>query len=163
MEITKILAVLLIIGSIYYLLKALFDLKLAIQSNQWVKTPCTINDIAMTSYEDEDDNTWYDVAISYQYKVGGHTYQGSRRNFNNDTRLNLKTAQAIVAQYEPYRASPPNERATYPQSQTYKKAYAYYNPNNPKQATLEKGIKFDIFLRIILCVGLIGFLVATFF
>ncbi len=64
----------------------------------------------------------YGAKISYDYKVAGVTYTGTRVGFG-DLGASEKRAQAIVSHYQP--------------STTVS---VFYSPNNPKNAVLERGV-----------------------
>ena len=64
----------------------------------------------------------YGPRIVYEYEVGGQVYRGSKLNFGFE--MIPRTRQAMEAYIAPYPVG--------------RRLEVYYNPDNPKQAVLEK-------------------------
>jgi hypothetical protein len=71
-----------------------------------------------------DMKDFYTVNVSYRYEVGGHTYESNRVAFYRETSLfgNEAKAKALAEQYV-----------------VGEKATVFYDPTDPKEATLIRG------------------------
>ncbi len=95
-------------------------------SKQWKKTKGKINTLSIKN------SGWaIEIICEYFYDIEGISYNGQRGSFSftsNKTCKSRREAKKVLEEFE---------------SSVDKKVDVYYNPKNPKESTLESGIKLS--------------------
>jgi hypothetical protein len=99
------------------------------QSESWPYTEGEIISSHVRSKYNTGGRTSYSAAVRYEYEVDGTTYVSCTISFGSKLYFGRFSAQEVVATY------PVGEKTT-----------VYYNPNNPRIATLEPGISMGSFI-----------------
>ena len=112
------------------------------QSESWPFTEGEVVSSHVKSRHDSDGDTSYSAAVRYEYEVNGTTYVSRTISFGRKLYFGRASAEDVAAMY------PVGEKVT-----------VYYDPNNPKIATLEPGISVGSFIvlglsAVFLIVGL---------
>lgn len=112
-------------------------------ARSWPSVPCRITSSVLSSHSGSKGST-YSADIVYTYNVDGQTYHSGRNSFGKTkSTSNYKGQLAIVNAY------PPGSTST-----------CFYDPNNPGEAVLRRGMTGDIWLGLIslpfLLFGLLG-------
>lgn len=148
----------LILGLVFLLLGGIFlaiglvATKRAKSAQSWPSMPGTVNRSEVVEHEDTDSDggstVTYEPVVEYQYSVMGQPFTGKRIAFGAN-RFNYKKAVEIAARY------PLGARVN-----------VYYNPEKPKDSTLETsasgGKLFVIFGAVMAAVGLVALIIALF-
>lgn len=148
----------LILGLVFLLLGGIFlaiglvATKRAKSAQSWPSMPGTVNRSEVVEHEDTDSDggstVTYEPVVEYQYSVMGQPFTGKRIAFGAN-RFNFKKAVEIAARY------PLGARVN-----------VYYNPEKPKDSTLETsasgGKLFVIFGAVMAAVGLVALIIALF-
>lgn len=119
------------------------------QSESWPFTEGEVVSSHVKSRHDSDGDISYSAAVRYEYVVDNTTYVSRTISFGRKLYFGRSSAEEVVATY------PVGEKVT-----------VYYDPDNPKIATLEPGISVGSFIvlglsAVFLIVGL-WFLRSTF-
>ena len=126
-SIRQLIGVLFILFGVFCLSIGVVGLVCGLASRDWLRTDGVITAAsvyAQTGVSGPDSITpdTYGAKISYDYKVAGVTYTGTRVGFG-DLVGSEKRAQAIVSHYQPGTT-----------------VSVFYSPKNPKSAVLERGV-----------------------
>ncbi len=97
-----------------------------IAARHWVETSCTIGTSKATRVDRnkyQKSIRYFDYALTYTFQVDGRTIVGDRRSFAEELRGQSNRFEEIAARY------PAGSTRT-----------CYYNPANPREAVLDRGI-----------------------
>jgi len=90
--------------------------------------------------DDGDISTTYGASIQYAYNVSGQEIQGARRSFTEMRTSSARRAEQILARY------PQDSSVT-----------VYHHPDEPSLSVLEPGVKWWIYVLMIILLGLLVF------
>ena len=90
--------------------------------------------------DDGDISTTYGASIQYAYNVSGQEIQGTRRSFTEMRTSSARRAEQILARY------PQDSSVT-----------VYHHPDEPSLSVLEPGVKWWIYVLMIILLGLLVF------
>jgi hypothetical protein len=90
-----------------------------------------ITSAEMTTEDGGEGGSTHGAKVSYEYRVGGRDYTGTRVCFGDYTSDDGKHAVKILARY-----------------QTGTKATVFYDSNKPERAVLETGIHFGAWISL---------------
>lgn len=118
----------------------LFDLYRALASRSWSATQGVVKLASaeiVSAYQQtrKPFSTKNQTAFYYEYAVNGETYLGSRIFFG-DAFLSLFSFLAAKGAIEKYKEG--------------RETTVYYNPSNPKDSTLETGVKWQAVAALVL-------------
>ena len=141
-------------GSIIFLSVGLWMINKGMQSENWVKGTATItsSEIEKTESRSKDAQGFtktsisYSVRVKYSYAVKGSNYEGNTVGFGTISHNERSDAQ--------------EELKSYPKG---KKIDVYYDPENPSDSVLKKGVFWPMYIVIAVSViTLIGSIWASF-
>jgi len=141
-------------GSIIFLGFGLWAINKGMQSEDWDKGTATVlkSNIEKSESKSKDargftrTSTSYSVRVTYSYTVEGNNYEGNTVGFGTMSHNERSDAQ--------------EELKSYPQGKTID---VYYNPENPSDSVLKKGVFWPMYIVIaIMLVILIGSIWASF-
>ena len=123
----RLFGLLFILFGVFCLSIGVVGLVGGLASRDWLRTDGVITAASVytqtgVSGPESFTSVTYGAKISYDYKVAGVTYTGTRVGFG-DLVGSEKRAQAIVSQYQPGTT-----------------VSVFYSPTNPKKAVLERGV-----------------------
>ncbi len=104
---------------------------LGLQSRSWQRVEGFITSVEMTTQHDEGHGDTHGANVSYEYRVGGSNYTGTRVCFGDYASGDGEHAAAILTRY-----------------QTGAKATVFYDGNKPGRAVLEPGIHLGAWLGL---------------
>jgi Protein of unknown function (DUF3592) len=104
---------------------------LGFQSRNWQRVEGFITLAEMTTQHDQEHGDTHGANVSYEYRVGGSNYTGTRFCFGDYASSDGEHAAAILARY-----------------QAGAKATVFYDENKPERAVLEPGIHFGAWLGL---------------
>jgi hypothetical protein len=142
------------LGSMIFLGVGLWMINKGIQSENWDKGTATItsSEIEKTESRSKDaqgftqTSTSYSVRVTYAYTVEGNNYEGNTVGFGTMSHNERSDAQ--------------EELKSYPQG---KSIDVYYDPENPSDSVLKKGVFWPMYIVIVVMViMLIGSIWASF-
>jgi hypothetical protein len=142
------------LGSMIFLGVGLWMINKGIQSENWDKGTATItsSEIEKTESRSKDaqgftqTSTSYSVRVTYAYTVEGNNYEGNTVGFGTMSHNERTDAQ--------------EELKSYPQG---KSIDVYYDPENPSDSVLKKGVFWPMYIVIVVMViMLIGSIWASF-
>jgi hypothetical protein len=142
------------LGSMIFLGVGLWMINKGIQSENWDKGTATItsSEIEKTESRSKDaqgftqTSTSYSVRVTYAYTVEGNNYEGNTVGFGTMSHNERSDAQ--------------EELKSYPQG---KSIDVYYDPENPSDSVLKKGVFWPMYIVIVVMViMLIGSFWASF-
>ena len=127
-----------LVGSIFFIIFGAFGLFFLalmgreflriLDSRSWAPAQCRI--LSASVQETGDDDKPYNLAVSYQYEVGGRIYENSEPNFKSSS--NITEINSTKAKYQPQSVAP-----------------CSVNPKNPAQAQLEQRSMWFMLFAII--------------
>ena len=141
-------------GSMIFLGVGLWMINKGMQSENWDKGTATItsSDIEKTESRSKDaqgftqTSTSYSVTVKYSYTVEGSNYEGNTVGFGTMSHNERSDAQ--------------EELKSYPKGKTID---VYYDPENPSDSVLNKGVFWPMYIVIVVMVIiLIGSIWASF-
>ena len=142
------------LGSMIFLGVGLWMINKGIESENWDKGTATItsSEIEKTESRSKDaqgftqTSTSYSVRVTYAYTVEGNNYEGNTVGFGTMSHNERTDAQ--------------EELKSYPQG---KSIDVYYDPENPSDSVLKKGVFWPMYIVIVVMViMLIGSIWASF-
>jgi hypothetical protein len=142
------------LGSMIFLGVGLWMINKGIQSENWDKGTATItsSEIEKTESRSKDaqgftqTSTSYSVRVTYAYTVEGNNYEGNTVGFGTMSHNERSDAQ--------------EELKSYPKGKTID---VYYDPENPSDSVLNKGVFWPMYIVIVVMViMLIGSIWASF-
>ncbi len=122
-----IIAIILMALGVSFTRSGLRGIRYAWGSKAWPSTPGEIVSVTIEEQKpisEHDRHPTYRPIVAYSYSIGGKSFGGQHRKFNDDVIVygSEEKAQAAIAQY--------------PVGQKVK---VYYEPDNPRNAVLEPG------------------------
>lgn len=142
------------LGSLIFLGFGLWAINKGMQSENWDKGTATItsSEIEKTESKSKDaqgftqTSTSYSVRVTYAYTVEGSGYEGNTIGFGTMSHNEKSDAQ--------------EELKSYPKGKTID---VYYDPENPSDSVLKKGVFWPMYIMItIMVIMLIGSIWASF-
>jgi hypothetical protein len=113
------------------------------ESMHWLRTDGVIRSAQLSSESGTDGGTTYGAKVSYEYRVDGFSYVGTRICFGDYQTSEGGHARSILDRYGPGAKVP-----------------VFYDPSNPNRAVLETGVHGGVWLP--LGVGSAFWIVAAF-
>jgi len=102
------------------------------QATDWLPVPCTILASKVATTHGSKGGSTYSVEVSFEYRLGGRRYVGTRYKFMSGSSSGYDGKKAIVDRLSP------GTRTT-----------CYVNPTDPADAVIERGVTGDIFFGCI--------------
>lgn len=152
MNVALILGFIFLLMGVIFLVIGLVATRRAKTAQSWPSMPGTVNRSEVVEHEDTDSEggstVTFEPVVEYQYAVMGQPFTGKRIAFGAN-RFNYKKAVEIAARY------PIGARVN-----------VYYNPDKPKDSTLETtasgGKLFTISGAVMAAGGLVALIIGLF-
>jgi len=93
----------------------------------------TIDHLPKFLYHGDDPSRWYGTQVQYEYSVGDDTYMSNRLSFQ---RWGVRNPKEPLKEMNKYRR--------------HHQVKVYYDPNDPKEAVLERGGIEDVFIPLMI-------------
>ncbi|MCA9912229.1 MAG: DUF3592 domain-containing protein [Anaerolineae bacterium] len=132
--------------AIYFLGRAGYFLWQGLRSRGWLQTTGTISEawVSVTFDTDNDRNQRNYLKVTYSYVVDGKTYEGKRVRYGDVENEGRRKQKALEKMAKSYRDQPIQ--------------IVYYNPENPQQAVLERGLRpFSVLVNVLYGLFALGF------
>lgn len=139
-----LLSALLVGGGVAVAFSTNPDLRRARQSTRWPSTLGTILDAGFSLEELASYKQVFKAFVYYEYQVGGNTFRARRVRFgDNLVRFSVFGKNRLLNRYK-----------------THSPVRVYYDPDNARQAVLEPGVGWDIYVLSIPVVLVVFFVTA---
>jgi len=104
---------------------SVIPLRKVYRARAWQETPCVI--LSSSAEEDQTESGVYRILVTYMYEVAGQRYSSSQYNFSTGATCGFRGKKAVV------RRLPPGTRAV-----------CYFNPTDPSDSVIKRGITWDM-------------------
>ena len=115
----------------------LIPLRRVRSARSWRRTPCLI--VSSSVSEDATDSGLYRIVVTYQYAFAGRYHSSSRYSFSAAATAGYRGKKRVAAHLAPGTA-----------------AICYVNPDNPRDAVIERGLTWDIVVGGVFAIIFLG-------
>lgn len=113
------------------------------KAKNWPTASGTVVDSQITVSYSDDGDPLYGAEVNYRFNVEGMEFNSNRRTFADSNSNDKGRAEIITSIYAP--GTP---------------VQVYYSPDNPDDSVLETGTNSNMFVALIITLGLVGIGVA---